>query len=118
LELEDARSRSVTRPRTRLGSGLPPQEHVPGYDATCGFGVSYRNIRAPNESASIADIPAGDRVYRSAFANCFARSELSLAQTSSMQLRARVKVRSATLHGRISVGIPAAMRQMDQQFER
>ena len=34
-----------------------------GIDATCGFGVGYRNIHAPNETASIADIPAVYRVY-------------------------------------------------------
>ena len=39
----------------------------PAYvDATCGFGVSYCNIHAPNESASVADIPAVYRVYRDA----------------------------------------------------
>ena len=35
-------------------------------DATCGFGVSYHKIHAPNESASVADIPAVYRVYRDA----------------------------------------------------
>jgi succinyl-diaminopimelate desuccinylase len=35
-------------------------------DATCGFGVHYRNIHAPNESASVADIPAVYSVYRDA----------------------------------------------------
>ena len=33
-----------------------------GIDATCGFGVGYRNIHAADETASIADIPT---VYRS-----------------------------------------------------
>jgi succinyl-diaminopimelate desuccinylase len=37
-----------------------------GIDATCGFGVGYRSIHAPNESASIADIPTVYRVYRDA----------------------------------------------------
>jgi succinyl-diaminopimelate desuccinylase len=35
-------------------------------DATCGFGVGYRNIHAPNESAIVADIPTVYRVYRDA----------------------------------------------------
>jgi succinyl-diaminopimelate desuccinylase len=35
-------------------------------DATCGFGVGYRNIHAPDESASVADIPTVYRVYRGA----------------------------------------------------
>jgi succinyl-diaminopimelate desuccinylase len=38
-------------------------------DATCGFGVHYRNIHAANESASISDIPTVYRVYRDAARN-------------------------------------------------
>jgi succinyl-diaminopimelate desuccinylase len=37
-----------------------------GVDATCGFGVGYRNIHAANESASVADIPIVYRTYRDA----------------------------------------------------
>jgi succinyl-diaminopimelate desuccinylase len=37
-----------------------------GIEATCGFGVGYRNLHAPNESADIEDIPGVFRVYHDA----------------------------------------------------
>jgi succinyl-diaminopimelate desuccinylase len=37
-----------------------------GIEATCGFGVGYRNLHAPNESADIGDVPGVYRVYHDA----------------------------------------------------
>ncbi len=37
-----------------------------GIDATCGFGVSYENLHAPNECVEIDTIPMAYRVYRDA----------------------------------------------------
>jgi succinyl-diaminopimelate desuccinylase len=37
-----------------------------GIPATCGFGISFTNIHAPDEAASTADVPVVYRTYRSA----------------------------------------------------
>lgn len=37
-----------------------------GIDATCGFGVSYHNLHAPNEAIETDTIPMAFRVYRDA----------------------------------------------------
>jgi hypothetical protein len=48
-----------------------------GVDATCGFGVGYRNIHAANESASVVDIPIVYRTYRDAARGLLARKTRS-----------------------------------------
>lgn len=40
--------------------------HSRGIEATCGFGVTYRNIHAPDESVEIASIPPVFEAYRAA----------------------------------------------------
>ena len=45
-----------------------------GIDATCGFGVSYRGLHAPNEGLQIDTIPIAYRVYRDAVRKLLLRS--------------------------------------------
>jgi hypothetical protein len=72
-----------------------------GIDATCGFGVGYRNIHGANESASIVDIPTIYRVYRDS-----ARSLPSL-QVSSPLDRGAVIDDSAALRPAASARVCA-----------
>ena len=37
-----------------------------GTEATCGFGVAYRNLHGPDEAIDVSSIPAVYDAYRSA----------------------------------------------------